>query len=116
MILFYADHGHHVNVFHYIWNIKSLDLELKLPLFSLMLPRNLTKTYGKILKENEQKVVGGYDIYNFLQTVSGKNEYAPQGKNLLEVIPANRTCDDLEDRGDFGCVCHPKTKNELINL
>jgi len=110
MIMFYADHGHHLNVFYYIFGIKNLDVELKLPHMYVLLPRNATEVYGPKLKENEQKLIAGYDLYNFFQSVSGVQQYVTGGKDILGglgPIPENRTCAEF-DMGDFKGICLAK--------
>ncbi len=50
-IIFYSDHGHHVNIFYYLFELKDLVYELRLPMMFILLPRELSDNYGQNLKK-----------------------------------------------------------------
>jgi len=79
-------------------------LESKLPMMYVLMPRNEADNFGPQFMENEQKLVGGWDIYNFFQSMSGAQEYREGGRNLLGNVPANRSFSEFE-AGDYACAC-----------
>jgi len=108
-ILFMADHGHHLNVFYFLFGFEDLMLEWKLPMMYALMPRNEADQHGSQLMANEQKLVGGWDIYNFFQTMSGANTFKEGGRNLLEKIPASRSFSEFQVDADYKCACQDQT-------
>jgi hypothetical protein len=101
-IVFYADHGQHMNLLLYLTNATSMRLEMWLPTLFIMLPRELADTHGKNLKDKEQTLVNSFDLHNFFKGVSGLTNYAGYGKDLLlHDIEENRTCENYYKE----CMC-----------
>jgi len=101
----YGDHGQHLNGLFYAIDFKEFMVNLKLPALFVVLPRDVADTHHDTLKDNEQKLVGAYDLFNFMQELSGKERWSGNGLNLLRYVPENREC-DMNDE-DF-CDCKVK--------
>jgi len=115
-ILFYSDHGQHAHLITYLTDDVTMLLELKLPIFLILLPREAADTYGSKLKEKEQKLVGPHDIHDFLEGLSGSKDYSKGMSDLhgpfiprlgidllFEDIPDKRNCWDAHVKYDCAC-------------
>jgi len=40
-------------------------------------------------------LVGSYDLHNYFVSLTGSEEFCPEGQNLLEELPKHRTCEDI---------------------
>jgi hypothetical protein len=105
-IMFYSDHGHHVSVFYNLFQLQDIYVELRLPVLYILLPRDVADTNGTQLAKNEQSLIGGYDIFNFWQVLSGAQSYHKGGRNIFESIPANRSCSEFYF-ADVKCIFDP---------
>ena len=109
-IVFYADHGHHVNIFYHLFQLKDLQYELRLPMIFMIVSRNLADKYRDSLKSYEQNIVTAYDIYNSFSFLSGDSQFRGDGVNLFEKREKHRCCSDLDLEKDF-CICKCKCEN-----
>ncbi len=72
LVIFMSDHGHHVNIFYYLFDLRDLENELKLPMFFLIAPKTLEQKYLENLRENEQILVSAGEIYNLMMVAVGE--------------------------------------------
>ena len=103
-IVFYADHGHHVNIFYHLFQLNDLQYELRLPMIFLILPRDLADKYGDGVRSYEQNLVAAYDIYNTFSFLGGSKDLHPEGLNFLEKNDKPRCYKDIGLDEDF-CIC-----------
>ena len=106
-IVFYADHGHHVNIFYHLFQLNDLQYELRLPMIFLILPRNLADKYGDQIRSHEQNLIAAYDIYNTFSFLGGSQDMHPEGWNLLKTNYTQRCFIDVGLEEDF-CICKCK--------
>jgi hypothetical protein len=105
-IVLYSDHGLHVNGLSSIIKIQNALLELKLPFLAILLPRNVADSeYGKIMKRNEQKLIGGYDLNNIMRSFNGGKDFYWKGDNPFNDQSDTKTCYNL-DMADNFCICN----------
>ena len=95
-LIFYSDHGHHLNFFYYLFGLKDLMYELKLPMMFILFPRNLADIYGNYMKNLENVLISGYDIYNFYKTMVGSRDRIQFGINFFEKVDFGRGWRDLD--------------------
>ena len=107
-IVFYADHGHHVNIFYHLFQLRDLQYELRLPMMFFLLPKNLARKYGDNLRRYEQNLVAAYDLYNSFSFLAGDSHFNINGVNIFEKNKKARCCEDA-DLDDF-CICKCKNK------
>ena len=103
-IVFYSDRGQFANLFYYMFKLRDLGYERKLPLFFVMLPRKLADTFGENLRSYEQNLISIYDIYNLLNILAGSDSRSENGINILEKSEVSRCCLDLMLLKEF-CIC-----------
>jgi hypothetical protein len=95
-IIIYADHGLHPNFLMFIDPYESERQENMLPAMFFILPREIADVYGDTLKQNEQKLIGSFDVYNTLLTWINHGEPSPNGQDLMNVVlNETRACSDL---------------------
>jgi len=112
-IMLYSDHGLHLNFFYYVFNEASMYSELRLPTLFLVLPRNLSdSTPGNILRQNEQRLIGSFDLHNFLGNLVGGNDMSRRGKSLFESLSETRSCKDIFS---YQCVCAMPQNTQVTN-
>jgi len=103
-IVFYADHGPHPNVFYYLFKLKDVQYELRLPMLYMVLPRKLTDKYGDNLKHYQNNLVAAYDIYNSFSFLGGDSHFHINGVNLFQENEKVRHCSDMDLEKSF-CLC-----------
>ena len=95
-IVLYADHGHHLNFFYYLFGLKDLMYELKLPVLYVLLPRNISDIYGNYMKNLENVMISGFDLYNFYKAMGGSKDGVQFGINFFEEVDFGRGWRDLD--------------------
>ena len=95
-IILYADHGHHLNFFYYLFGLKDLMYELKLPVLYVLFPRNISDIYGNYMKNLENVMISGFDLYNFYKAMGGSKESVQFGINFFEEVDFGRGWRDLD--------------------
>lgn len=94
-LIFITDHGLHMNGFSGALNLEDIIKELVLPNLMVLLPRQLAdSSYGISMKENENKMIGSYDIHSLLQELSGARNFSIYGTSPTRNI-GDRMCADL---------------------
>lgn len=95
-VVFYADHGHHLNIFYYLLGLKDLMYELRLPMIFALLPRELVFEKGEYLKSLENVLISSYDIYNFFSYLAGDNYRVPFGVSFEGEVEKVRSWKDID--------------------
>lgn len=103
-IVFYADHGHHLNIVYYLFNLTDLMYELRLPMLFVLLPRQLEKKLGEYLKTMEQVLVSTYDLYNLFSFFSGNEYRIAFGIDYQEKVHQERGVEEL-NLEEHLCLC-----------
>jgi hypothetical protein len=113
VIIIYADHGLHRNFMASVDFNSSETVEHRFPALFTIFPRDLADKYGETLRNNEQKLIGSYDLGVMLKQLSGNWDYPdrffgeafkPTGENfMMKTLQDNRTCEDIKSDG---CFCH----------
>lgn len=83
MVVFMSDHGHHVNIFYYLFDLKDLEYELKLPMFFLIMPKKLDAQFRENLIKNEQVLLSAEEIYNLLMVAAGQGEKISKNNDVM---------------------------------
>jgi hypothetical protein len=94
VILFWSDHGRHYDFFPYDLNAYNLYQERALPIFLLMLPRQIISQYEQVLQENTQKLVSGYQIHSLLKGIPNGKTSPYLKSSILSTLPG-LTCQDI---------------------
>ena len=94
-IVFYADHGHHLNVFYYLFGLKDLMYELRLPMLFVLLPRDLNKDLGEYLKSMENVLISTYDVYNLFNFMAESEYRVEFGVDFKGKVEEERGYKDL---------------------
>lgn len=95
-IVFYADHGHHLNFFYYLFGLKDLMYELKLPVLYILFPKNIADEYRTYMHKLENVLISGFDLYNFYNAVAGSKDRINFGINFFEEVDFGRGWRDLD--------------------
>jgi hypothetical protein len=96
-IIFYADHGHHLNFFYYLLGLKDLYYELNLPMLFILFPKDQAKIHGQYMRNLENVLVSGFDIYNFYKAITGGTERVKFGIEFFdEEVDLGRNWRDLD--------------------
>lgn len=104
IIVIYADHGHHVNIFYYLFGLKDLEYETKLPSLFIILPRKAANLKGNNIKKWENTLIAAYDLHNFFIGITGSNVRNKFGDDILVMHDDKRGCKELVLPKDF-CMC-----------
>ena len=89
-IILFSDHGMHVNLFYYLYPFNKLKEENYSPALFIIQPRKLADKYRDVLKANEQKLLGGKDIYKTIVSMGNleKGEEIDDAYDIVrEIIP-----------------------------
>ena len=130
LLLVHSDHGSRLN--RYAVYEPSGRMERKHPFLSMRLPKKLWNTsYHYNAKQNENKLIGAFDIYQTLRhfklmntqfekdldrsqfSVNDKYIRYSRGISLFERIPVNRSCEDALIPHQF-CLCFEE--NTITNV
>ena len=128
-IIFFSDHGQHLNGPLYILDSQDFFYERGLPLLFILLP-NDNKLYLKnkyeIIKSNQQTFITAFDIYNtFIHLSLGEDKenekkFTPFGESLLKTINyRERFCESFIYKSQitrYGCICKINLKKNLTKL
>lgn len=105
VVVLLSDHGLHMNGPSLLLNFEDVEKEKLLPVFDVILPRNLADSYlGKALELNENRIIGGYDIHNFFKTLAGSLDFSLYGEQPFKVMPDARGCVNL-GVPEYNCLC-----------
>jgi len=108
----FADHGPHLNGLFLAMELSEFFVNRKYPALFVLLPRSLANEYRDVLKENEQKLVGAYDLYNYKQELLGNNKSSERGLNILHPVPEDRQCDHMDSTSFCGCFPNKAEKSK----
>lgn len=114
MVVFMSDHGHHVNIFYYLFDLKDLEYELKMPMFFLITPKTLEPQFRDNLKENEQVLVSAEEIYNLLMVAAGEGGKISKENDIMrESYKGQKRChkDVNIDKKFSICECGEQLEN-----
>jgi len=104
-VVLLSDHGLHMNGPSLLLSFEDVEKEKLLPVFNIILPRNLADSYiGKALELNENRIIGGYDIHNIFKTLAGSVDFSIYGEQPFKVMPNSRSCVNL-GVPDKNCLC-----------
>jgi len=92
-IVFISDHGLHMSGYGDLFKLDDIIKELTLPSLFILLPRNLADKYGDDVKSYENKLVTAFDIHDFMESVSGVEQFSLYGKTLMKRTEEKRNCD-----------------------
>ena len=106
-LIFMSDHGLHMNGFGHALDLDDIITELTIPSLFVLLPRKLADgKIGENLKKNENVLIGNYDIYNFLQDLSGNSIYSQWGVSLFyDLSNLKRECSKDLTISERYCRC-----------
>eukprot|EP00794_Sanderia_malayensis_P019097 gene19097-21013_t len=104
-----ADHGNTYT--KYTNAVMEGRYEMFHPSFFMIIPHGVAKYFGhetmQSLRLNSNRLFTMLDVHASLKSIAEKatNKQMKGSKGILEVIPANRTCNDLDLRLPNLCVC-----------
>eukprot|EP00794_Sanderia_malayensis_P019098 gene19098-21014_t len=104
-----ADHGNTYT--KYTNAVMEGRYEMFHPSFFMIIPHGVAKYFGhetmQSLRLNSNRLFTMLDVHASLKSIAEKatNKQMKGNKGILEVIPANRTCNDLDLRLPNLCVC-----------
>jgi len=103
-IVFYSDHGLHMQGILYLLGLDAIPIEIALPTLYLTLPKDVAAKYKKDIKENEQKLVFSHDVHDFFITLAEGEKSTSLKTSIIGPLPFSRTCNDIFVK-EQPCAC-----------